>query len=134
MISIHFVELTHPSPHITYFFEGGGEHAQDLSVTVCVTTVGCFTFLVSGLWASSTSSPQNVSMTLRASWGVEPRWFIRGVDLALLCCRSLQVVDPSKGIADVPEWFRGSRLNYAENLLRHGENDRVALYVAREWR
>lgn len=45
-----------------------------------------------------------------------------------------EVVDTSKGIADVPEWFRGSRLNYAENLLRHTENDRVALYVAREGR
>ncbi|XP_055462171.1 acetoacetyl-CoA synthetase isoform X1 [Psammomys obesus] len=45
-----------------------------------------------------------------------------------------EVVDTSKGIADVPEWFRGSRLNYAENLLRHKENDRVALYVAREGR
>ncbi|XP_024112633.2 acetoacetyl-CoA synthetase isoform X2 [Pongo abelii] len=43
-----------------------------------------------------------------------------------------EVVDTSKGIADVPEWFKGSRLNYAENLLRHKENDRVALYVARE--
>ncbi|XP_024901264.1 acetoacetyl-CoA synthetase [Pteropus alecto] len=43
-----------------------------------------------------------------------------------------EVVDPSKGIADVPEWFRGSRLNYAENLLRHGEDGRVALYVVRE--
>uniref|UniRef100_A0A8D2AXK8 Acetoacetyl-CoA synthetase n=1 Tax=Sciurus vulgaris TaxID=55149 RepID=A0A8D2AXK8_SCIVU len=43
-----------------------------------------------------------------------------------------EVVDTSKGIADVPEWFRGSRLNYAENLLRHADNDRVALYVARE--
>ncbi|XP_006874584.1 PREDICTED: acetoacetyl-CoA synthetase [Chrysochloris asiatica] len=43
-----------------------------------------------------------------------------------------EVVDPSKGIADVPEWFKGSRLNYAENLLRHKDNDRVALYVARE--
>uniref|UniRef100_A0A8C5KNN5 Acetoacetyl-CoA synthetase n=1 Tax=Jaculus jaculus TaxID=51337 RepID=A0A8C5KNN5_JACJA len=43
-----------------------------------------------------------------------------------------EVVDTSKGIADIPEWFRGSRLNYAENLLRHKENDRVALYVARE--
>uniref|UniRef100_A0ABI8A6W6 Acetoacetyl-CoA synthetase n=1 Tax=Felis catus TaxID=9685 RepID=A0ABI8A6W6_FELCA len=43
-----------------------------------------------------------------------------------------EVVDTSKGIADVPEWFRGSRLNYAENLLRHGENDKVALYAARE--
>ncbi|XP_035299237.1 acetoacetyl-CoA synthetase isoform X2 [Cricetulus griseus] len=45
-----------------------------------------------------------------------------------------EVVDTSKGIADVPEWFRGSRLNYAENLLRHKENDKVALYVAREGR
>ncbi|XP_028621782.1 acetoacetyl-CoA synthetase [Grammomys surdaster] len=45
-----------------------------------------------------------------------------------------EVVDTSKGIADVPEWFRGSRLNYAENLLRHKDNDRVALYVAREGR
>lgn len=45
-----------------------------------------------------------------------------------------EVVDTSKGIADVPEWFRGSRLNYAENLLQHKENDRVALYVAREGR
>ncbi|XP_010602834.1 acetoacetyl-CoA synthetase [Fukomys damarensis] len=43
-----------------------------------------------------------------------------------------EVVDTSKGISDVPEWFRGSRLNYAENLLRHKENDKVALYVARE--
>ncbi|GAB5578964.1 acetoacetyl-CoA synthetase isoform X2 [Prionailurus iriomotensis] len=41
-----------------------------------------------------------------------------------------EVVDTSKGIADVPEWFRGSRLNYAENLLRHEENDKVALYAA----
>uniref|UniRef100_A0A671FSP8 Acetoacetyl-CoA synthetase n=1 Tax=Rhinolophus ferrumequinum TaxID=59479 RepID=A0A671FSP8_RHIFE len=42
-----------------------------------------------------------------------------------------EVVDTSKGVADVPEWFKGSRLNYAENLLRK-ENDRTALYVARE--
>ncbi|XP_073917342.1 acetoacetyl-CoA synthetase isoform X3 [Castor canadensis] len=45
-----------------------------------------------------------------------------------------EVVDTSKGIADIPEWFKGSRLNYAENLLRHREHDRVALYVAREGR
>ncbi|XP_077015672.1 acetoacetyl-CoA synthetase isoform X3 [Tamandua tetradactyla] len=43
-----------------------------------------------------------------------------------------EVVDTSKGIVDVPEWFKGSRLNYAENLLQHKENDQVALYVARE--
>lgn len=43
-----------------------------------------------------------------------------------------QVVDPSKGITDVPEWFKGSRLNYAENLLKHEENDKIALYAARK--
>ncbi|XP_072578770.1 acetoacetyl-CoA synthetase isoform X2 [Vulpes vulpes] len=45
-----------------------------------------------------------------------------------------EVVDTTKGIADIPEWFKGSRLNYAENLLQHKENDRVALYAAREGR
>ncbi|XP_060106371.1 acetoacetyl-CoA synthetase [Heteronotia binoei] len=43
-----------------------------------------------------------------------------------------EVIDSSKGIADVPEWFRGSRLNYAENLLKHKENDKIALYAAQE--
>ncbi|XP_053120350.1 vomeronasal type-2 receptor 26-like [Hemicordylus capensis] len=42
----------------------------------------------------------------------------------------VQVIDPSKGIADIPEWFKGSRLNYAENLLKHKENDKIALYAA----
>lgn len=51
----------------------------------------------------------------------------------IVCSRMYdEVVDTSKGIADVPEWFRGSQLNYAENLLRHKDNDKVALYVARE--
>ncbi|XP_061458841.1 acetoacetyl-CoA synthetase isoform X2 [Rhineura floridana] len=43
-----------------------------------------------------------------------------------------EVIDPSKGISDVPEWFKGSRLNYAENLLKHKENDKIALYAAQE--
>ncbi|XP_058014457.1 acetoacetyl-CoA synthetase [Ahaetulla prasina] len=43
-----------------------------------------------------------------------------------------EVIDPSKSIVDVPEWFKGSRLNYAENLLKHEENDKIALYAARE--
>ncbi|XP_066466099.1 acetoacetyl-CoA synthetase [Tiliqua scincoides] len=43
-----------------------------------------------------------------------------------------EVIDPTKGIADIPEWFKGSRLNYAENLLRHKENDKIALYAAQE--
>ncbi|KAM4809160.1 acetoacetyl-CoA synthetase [Rhinophrynus dorsalis] len=43
-----------------------------------------------------------------------------------------EVVDRSKGIAEIPEWFKGSRLNYAENLLKHKENDKVALYATGE--
>ncbi|TRY55650.1 hypothetical protein DNTS_008844 [Danionella cerebrum] len=43
-----------------------------------------------------------------------------------------EVVDVSKRISDVPEWFKGSRLNYAENLLKHKDQDKVALYAARE--
>ena len=37
-----------------------------------------------------------------------------------------QVVDMTKKIGDVPEWFRGSRLNFAENLLRY-DGAKVAL-------
>ncbi|XP_043924282.1 acetoacetyl-CoA synthetase [Protopterus annectens] len=43
-----------------------------------------------------------------------------------------EVVDRTKGIHEVPEWFKGSRLNYAENLLKHKEEDKIALYSARE--
>jgi len=32
---------------------------------------------------------------------------------------------------DIPEWFRGARLNFAENLL-HFDDDEVALYTAGE--
>ena len=39
----------------------------------------------------------------------------------------VQVVDKEKGIADIPEWFPGSRLNFAENLLKY-DDDRVAIY------
>ncbi|XP_022093321.1 acetoacetyl-CoA synthetase-like [Acanthaster planci] len=42
-----------------------------------------------------------------------------------------KVVDKDKIILDIPEWFAGSRLNFAENLLRHTD-DRVALYEAAE--
>ncbi|KAM9394106.1 acetoacetyl-CoA synthetase isoform 2-T2 [Pholidichthys leucotaenia] len=42
------------------------------------------------------------------------------------------VVDASKQISDVPEWFKGARLNYAENLLKHADQDKVALYAATE--
>ncbi|XP_067911170.1 acetoacetyl-CoA synthetase [Heterodontus francisci] len=43
-----------------------------------------------------------------------------------------EVIDKTKGVADVPEWFKGSRLNYAENLMKHKDDDKVALYAASE--
>ncbi|KAG9487604.1 hypothetical protein GDO78_007434 [Eleutherodactylus coqui] len=45
-----------------------------------------------------------------------------------------EVVDRSKGISDIPEWFHGSRLNFAENLLKHKDNEKIALYAIREGR
>lgn len=44
-----------------------------------------------------------------------------------------QVVDVSKRISDVPEWFKGARLNYAENLLKHADQEKVALYAASKY-
>lgn len=41
----------------------------------------------------------------------------------------LKVVDKSKPMQDIPEWFIGCRLNYAENLLQ-GNDDDIALYIA----
>lgn len=42
-----------------------------------------------------------------------------------------EVIDKSKGISEIPTWFRGSRLNFAENLLRYND-DRVAVYSTGE--
>uniref|UniRef100_A0A8D2QHZ2 Acetoacetyl-CoA synthetase n=1 Tax=Zonotrichia albicollis TaxID=44394 RepID=A0A8D2QHZ2_ZONAL len=51
----------------------------------------------------------------------------------IICSRLYdEVVDTAKSIAEIPEWFKGSRLNYAENLLKHKDNDKIALYAARE--
>ncbi|XP_078339308.1 acetoacetyl-CoA synthetase-like [Crassostrea virginica] len=42
-----------------------------------------------------------------------------------------EVIDKSKGISEIPTWFQGSRLNFAENLLRYND-DRVAVYMTGE--
>ncbi|XP_068680491.1 acetoacetyl-CoA synthetase-like isoform X1 [Montipora foliosa] len=42
-----------------------------------------------------------------------------------------EVLDQSKAMKDIPEWFRGAHLNFAENLLRF-DDDKVALYMAGE--
>ena len=39
----------------------------------------------------------------------------------------LQVVDMTKNISDIPEWFHGCELNFAENLLKHPDDNKVAL-------
>ena len=33
----------------------------------------------------------------------------------------------TKAITDIPEWFSGCELNFAENLLKHPNDDKVAL-------
>ena len=40
-----------------------------------------------------------------------------------------KVLDQSQPMDNIPEWFRGARLNFAENLLRF-DDDKVALYTA----
>jgi len=41
-------------------------------------------------------------------------------------------VDTSIKICDIPQWFPGARLNYAENLLRFHDDSKVALYYTTE--
>lgn len=42
-----------------------------------------------------------------------------------------KVLDESKPMEEVPEWFHGAHLNFAENLLRF-DDEKVALYTAGE--
>lgn len=44
-----------------------------------------------------------------------------------------KVIDKSKSMEEIPEWFIGCRMNYAENLLQGNEND-IALYITGEKR
>ncbi|KAI4820424.1 hypothetical protein KUCAC02_028402, partial [Chaenocephalus aceratus] len=45
--------------------------------------------------------------------------------------RGVSAIHPTATF-NVPEWFKGARLNYAENLLKHADQDKVALYAATE--
>ena len=38
-----------------------------------------------------------------------------------------EVVDTSKNIAEILEWFHGCRMNYAENLLKHQGGGKTAI-------
>ena len=43
-----------------------------------------------------------------------------------------EVIDKSVPINQIPKWFPNVTLNYAENLLRFAENEKVALYYTTE--
>ena len=39
------------------------------------------------------------------------------------------VVDESKRPSDIPEWFKGCRMNYAENLLRYRDDEKALIFA-----
>lgn len=59
----------------------------------------------------------------------EEVWDFTGV---LSSAQAAHAVDTSLYIDQIPEWFPGARLNYAENLLRYSDDDGIALYCATE--
>ncbi len=42
------------------------------------------------------------------------------------------IIDKSVSMDKIPRWFKGARLNYAENLLRHGDPNKLAYYYTSE--
>jgi acetoacetyl-CoA synthetase len=44
----------------------------------------------------------------------------------------LPVLDESTPMDQIPEWFRGARMNYAENLLRFEDDEKLAFYYTSE--
>ena len=43
-----------------------------------------------------------------------------------------RVIDMSKRIDEIPKWFEGAKLNYAENLLRYPDDNKIAFYYTSE--
>ena len=43
-----------------------------------------------------------------------------------------QVIDMTKRIDEIPKWFEGAKLNYAENLLRYPDDNKTAFYYTSE--
>ena len=41
-------------------------------------------------------------------------------------------INMSERIDEIPEWFKGARMNYAENLLRYPDNNKIAFYFTSE--
>lgn len=45
---------------------------------------------------------------------------------------TLPVVDKNLLISDIPKWFPGVKMNYAENLLRYPDDDKIAFHYTTE--
>ena len=43
-----------------------------------------------------------------------------------------RVIDMSKRIDEIPKWFEGAKFNYAENLLRYPDDNKIAFYYTSE--
>jgi len=56
-------------------------------------------------------------------------WKFSGV---ISSVESEKAIDTSVPMNDIPEWFPGARLNYAENLLRYPDDSKIALYFTTE--
>jgi len=46
--------------------------------------------------------------------------------------KATRVIDKNISMDKIPVWFEGARMNYAENLLRYGDDDKVAMYFTTE--
>ena len=44
------------------------------------------------------------------------------------------MIDKTISMDKIPQWFEGARLNYAENLLRFEDDQKVAFYFTTERR
>ena len=42
------------------------------------------------------------------------------------------VINMSQRIDEIPKWFEGAKLNYAENLLRYPDDNKIAFYYTSE--
>lgn len=48
----------------------------------------------------------------------------------MIIAKLSQVVEDDVPFNKIPRWFVGARLNYAENCLKNGHNDQIAIVQA----
>jgi len=54
-------------------------------------------------------------------------WLEAWLDAEVVCSKQPEepVIDPRASMDSIPRWFTGAKLNYAENLLRYPDDDKV---------